>query len=407
MKPLTVCMFSNLYPPITTGSTIQVAGLSRELIRRGHKVVVITAHLDRSSPVFERSEGVLVYRLPAFILPRMEIALNFKWLNLTFTAVNKNRIFDIIKEHKPDILHAHNHMFDMAIHAAAIHKRIKIPFVLTIHTIIRHANRLFNFILQQADRRLLSKLVINQADVLICADSIVADYIRSAFGIRPTVVIPYGIEPLPSPSDEAMQAIRVNYGLGKGPIILSLGHMHSSRDRRELIEILPDLIKVFPDIKLLIVGSMGTNASEKLAGRLGVKEHIIFTGEVAHTMIPAFIGIADVEAHWFVTAHPHHTPGVTGLEVMAAGKVHISNADQDIYGEDILKDGENILLIDPSDKSLLKDRIIKVLKNDSTRGEIGLRAQETVRRNFSWEMIAELTTETYRNVLAGNKNFPS
>ena len=42
---LNVCMFSNLFSPVVSGSSVQSGLLSRELIRRGHRVSVVTAHV--------------------------------------------------------------------------------------------------------------------------------------------------------------------------------------------------------------------------------------------------------------------------------------------------------------------------------------------------------------------------
>ena len=152
-------MLSNLYPPVVSGSSTQSASLSRELARRGCQVVVITAKVDKDSNEYEEANGVCIYRLPATRLPKMPISFNFPWLSYTFTPRNLQRIEGILEFHKSDIIHLHNHMFDLAFSAALMCRRTKKPLVITIHTMIKHARNLYNTLLYPADRVLLKYLV--------------------------------------------------------------------------------------------------------------------------------------------------------------------------------------------------------------------------------------------------------
>ncbi len=396
--PLTICMFSNLYPPIHSGSSTQCAQLAAELTRFGCKVIVITSRIDRESADFEVVDGVHIYRIPCLLLPRMSIALNFPWLNVTFTPSNTRRILEILEAHPPDIIHLHNHMFDMAFHATNIARRLNKPFVITIHTIIKHPNWLYNQILAAFDRFLLKHFVIRQADILISPDSIITDYIKQTFGNPGTTLIPYGIHESPSPKLEEMAAIRYRYRLGNGPVILSLGHLHEIRNRKELIEALPQLITHFPKLKVLIVGDVGTDSAEKLASRLGVRNHVIFAGAVPHAEISNFLGIADVEAHWFDRSHPHRSLGIAAQEAMAAGKTVVGNAEENIYGEGVLRNGKNVILVDPSNMKTLVHRITDILMNEKQRKLIGKNAQNTIRKHFSWKAIGSQTLAIYQMI---------
>src|SRR5205807_1271870 len=102
---LRVVMFSNLYPPVVSGSATQSSSLARELAKRGCEVAVITARVAGGSPEYERVDGVHVHRLPALRLPKAAIALNFPWLSYTFTPANLRRIAAILDRHSPDVLH--------------------------------------------------------------------------------------------------------------------------------------------------------------------------------------------------------------------------------------------------------------------------------------------------------------
>src|SRR5438270_6352898 len=112
---ISVCMFSNLYPPVASGSSTQTAGLSRSLAQHGCPTVVITAKIDKTSEDYEEVDAVHIYRLPTIRLPKMAVALNFPWLSYTFFPKNLRRVKEIIERHQPDVFHLHNHMFDLAL----------------------------------------------------------------------------------------------------------------------------------------------------------------------------------------------------------------------------------------------------------------------------------------------------
>ena len=399
-RPLRICMVSNLYPPIPTGSATQCAGLAKALADHDCQVIVITTKSDRSSPAYETTNGVHVYRLPAIRLPRLGIALNFPWLFLTMLPGNMKRIDTILARHEPDIIHLHNHMFDMAFLAVKAARKSQKPLVITIHTMVRHSTKFYDFLLVLFDKFILRKIILNNSALLIVPERTIFDYVESYFKVKKPILIPYGIDQLPSPVPEKIKALRKKYKLTQGPIILSIGHLHSIRNRKELIEILPELVKKFPDIQVLIVGDVGTRSVEKLGNQLGVSEHIVFTGTIPKSELADHMALGEVEAHWFDKSHPQQVPGIAAQEAMAAGKVVFSVAKENVYGEGVLRDWSNIMLIDPENPKDLITRIVAVLNDGPKRREIGEQARQTIRSNFSWEIVSEQTIRVYRAVLS-------
>lgn len=390
-----VCIFTNLYPPAFSGSSIHCADLAKNLAERGYQVTVITSRLTRESPEYEIINGINIYRVPSIKLPKLPIALNFPWLNFSFSLSNIRRILNILRKHRPDVLHLHNHMFDSALHALIVSYHLRIPLVLTIHTIIKHTNQIYDTALHIVDRFILKHLIVRRAKIVICQDYIVEKYIKKTFNHPKVILIPYGITPLRKASALKANSLRKKYEI-EGPVILSLGHLHETRNRKELLHILPRLLKVYNKLKVIIVGYIGTTSTEKLAKQLGVHENIIFTGTIPHSDIPEFLDIADIEAHWFDKKHPHKTLGIAGQEVMMAGKPLISNAPENIYGQGVLKNHENIELINPADSILLFEKISELLSDKTKRDKIGKHAQETAENNFSWDIICNKLIETYQ-----------
>jgi 1,2-diacylglycerol 3-alpha-glucosyltransferase len=398
--PLSVCMFSNLFRPVVSGSATQSEALARELARLGHKPFVITALVRKDCPEYEELDGVPIYRLPAFRLPGMGIALNFPWLSYTFTPANLRRIDGILRKHRPDVIHLHNHMFDLAFAAVRMKRRFKVPLLVTIHTMIRHVKPFYNLILYPADRVFLRHTVLNRADTVICPDYNIKTYVDDAFPGSNAKVCPYGVEVPPPADPNLVEELRRKHNLAGKRVILSLGHVHELRHRRELISILPDIRKAHPNIVVLIVGAETIDSPRKLAQTLNVSDAVIFAGHAPHELVPAYLALADLEMHLFYQDAIERTSlGIASMEAMGAGKAVVVAANENTYGPGVLRNGENAVFVDPRQPQEMTRTIIELLGDKDRRDRIGAAARRFVLEHLSWEVISAQTVDLYRTAL--------
>ncbi len=403
--PLSICLFSNLFRPVVSGSATQSEALARQLARMGHKPFVITARVQENSPEYEEFDSIPIYRLPAYRLPRMGIALNFPWLSYTFTPGNLRRIDDLFRKHRPDVLHLHNHMFDLAFSAVRMKRRWKVPLLVTIHTMIRHVKPLYNLLLYPADRGLLRHTVIKWTDAVICPDHNIKVYVEDAFPGCNAQVCPYGVDIPPAADPAQVEALRRKHNLAGKRVILSLGHVHEFRHRRELIGILPDILKVFGNVVVLIVGAETIDSSRKLARTLGVSDAVIFAGHAPHELIPAYFALADLEMHLFYQDAIERTSlGIASMEAMGAGKAVLVAANPNTYGPGALRQGENLVFVDPAKPQEMTRTILELLGNPDRCRQIGAAARRFVLDHLSWEVVSSQTVELYRAALRGHNN---
>jgi glycosyltransferase involved in cell wall biosynthesis len=392
-------MFSNLFPPVVSGSSTQSWHLSRHLAGRGCAVSVVTAKVTEDSSEFEVLEGVRVHRLTALRLPKLPIALNFPWLNWTITPGNSTRIRRILADERPDVLHLHNHMFDLAFAAVRASRTHARPLVVTMHTVIKHPNRLYDAILRPLDRVLLRKAVLDRCDGVICPDQNVVDYVQDAFRRNDGVLVPYGID-FPEPDPAIVSLVRERHRLAGRRTIVSLGHVHVIRNRRDLIAAMPWVLRSIPDAVLVIVGAEQSMEPRRQAKELGLGDAVVFTGAVPHAEAVAFLSLADLEAHWLNQEPAVNTSlGVATLEAMAAGKVAVTSANLQTYGSGILADGENIVQAPRDAPERLAEILIGLLRDDERRRSIGARARATVDARFSWRAIGDQTLAAYAALL--------
>ena len=391
-----VCLFSNMFPPVVSGSAIQSSSLARELAARGHRPFVICPHVDATSDEYEELDDVAVYRLPAIRLPKLPIAMNSPWLSYTFTPGNIRRVMEIFARHRPEVIHLHNHMFDLSLMAVRMRRRFAIPLTVTLHTMIRHSRSLYNVLLYPADRLILRHLVAQQAETLICPDDNIMEYARQAFPRTERTMIPYGIDILDHADPVEVELFRSAYGLEGKRVILSLGHVHSLRDRRELVAALPAVRKALGDVVVLIVGDEGVDTPRKLAADLGVSDAVIFTGHIPRQQVAAHLALADMEMHLFYQdSGGMDSLGMASLEAMGSGLAVIGAAHKDTHGRGLLRDGENVVLVRRGMGKDLEKVIIDLLQDRRRRERIGRTAGKLIRDHFSWDRICQQTLETY------------
>ena len=115
-----------------------------------------------------------------------------------------------------------------------------------------------------------------------------------------------------------------------------------------------------------------------------------------HTLVPAFLLLADLEAHWLNQDSPDITsPGIATLEALSAGKVVLAAVNPDSYGKGVLRDGENIIIVQPGTPEQLAQMIVDLLHDEERRTLIGNLAASTVLENFSWERVCTRTISVY------------
>jgi glycosyltransferase involved in cell wall biosynthesis len=70
---------------------------------------------------------------------------------------------------------------------------------------------------------------------------------------------------------------------------------------------------------------------------------------------------------------------------------------------DVVKDGENGILIKPKDSESLADALIYLKQNPSVRSEMGKRNAAVIRKHFSWNGVVERYEEAYREMESRNR----
>jgi 1,2-diacylglycerol 3-alpha-glucosyltransferase len=393
-QTLSICMFSNLFPPIVSGSSMFTRNLACNLSERGHKVTVITAQVENTLPE-ESICGVEVYRLPAIRLPRLPIAHNFRWMTCTFTPHNLAWLRLSFARGNFDVIHQQNHVFDTILSSSQMARCYNLPLILTVHTFAQHPNRFFNTLLVALDA-LARKMVFEKADIVVSPDPVVKKYVETRHRVSNSPVVPYGIE-VPTARRADVQTLRQQYGLDSGPVILSFGHVNPLRDRIDLIQAMPLVLQRFPKARLLIVGEVCVQKPVNLVKQLGLKDHVIFTGSVPHSQVPALFALSTLEAHTANSDYPG--PGIASLESMAAGLPVITGEIDAQYDFSHFRNWENVVMVASNRPNMMAEALIRLLSDEDLRRRIGESARRMMAQHYSWDAVCEAYIALYRQTI--------
>jgi glycosyltransferase involved in cell wall biosynthesis len=389
-----IVMTNNFFLPRPSGSAHHTAGLARQLAALGHDVLVVTA-AHRGAASEEWSDGYRVVRLPSWTPPPSRLGMNYE-IPWTLSPRNLRRLFRLLDEFRPDIVHQGGQFFDLTWMSAIWARRRKVPTVVTVYTALVHSDRIARKILWLGDMVLVRPFLAIGRPTIVVIDTWIDSYVRRRYRVGDdriaTVMI--GVEPDRFVGVDGRK-VRERLDLGDRPIVLSIGHVIPLiRDRLALVRAMPHLVEKHPDLVVLVVGHVFDEAFLRLADELGVRDHLICTGEVSRDEVPGFVAAADVEAHDF----HYFGLGTSTLEVMAAGVPVVSVVSTDNFPGLELRSGENITIVPENDPKALADAIHQLLDNPELARRVGKGQRRFVVDHFSIDAVTRDYLALYEKV---------
>lgn len=382
--PLKILILSWEYPPrIVGGLGRHVYDLSRELVRQGNEVTVVTAGVQESLPV-EAVEGVEVYRVPVeggegeFL--EWVARLNKGMVREVDRLWNQGKRFDLI--------HGHDWLIEEA--AGKIAAQTGLPLVVTVHATEYGRHRGIHNELQccihAAEKRL-----VHSAVRVICCSNYMAGEVSRLFDLQPgkISVVPNGVAP---------EVLGINGWRGLAPptgapVMLFLGRLVPEKGVQDLIRALPLVAEHVPGARAVICGH-GPYEEEirQLAAEVGVAGRVHLPGFVDGAARNRLLQEADVAVF-----PSHYEPfGIVALEAMAA-QVPVVVGDTGGLSE-VVEHGIDGFKVPPGHPDLLARYIGEVLKNRLLAEELCRRAWRKVRSTYNWRHIAAVTWGIYHQV---------
>ena len=373
------------FPPVIGGLENHVYSISIELVKRGHKVVVITS-TDSEVAHKEFMSGIEVYRFPLF-LPRL---FRETWFMPSMISA--------LSSLQADVIHAHGYRCLSSCIALFLSKRKKVPFVLTPHGIFPKRNS-FNGLLKFIfDYSLGNKLLKSSQKIIALTESNKSLILNAGAPKSRTVIVENGVDVTKYKEVFDSKALKKKHGF-LGPVLLYVGRIAWHKNLEQIIRALPLIKRQFNDVKCLIVGPDYENGLAnllRLAKELGVEDSIVAKGAVSETQLHLYYSIADA----FILPSVYEGLSLSMLEAMANKVPILVRSSAGISS--ILTHGVNALVLGSNDPCEISSSVGLLLSNSELREKICQNAYNLILHKYTWKTVVDKLESIYKELISAN-----
>lgn len=383
------------------GQNVYVNHVARKLADRGHLVDIFTRRQSHQEPdVVGIGDGIRVIHITAGPARFIE-----KEYLLPYTYAFAEAMLPYVRREAYDLMHANFFLSGQI--AMLIRNWERLPFVITFHALGKIRRRF-----QKRRDRFPEERTRIEREIMETADGIVAecpqdlDDMRQQYAVRRDNVktIPCGIdvcELYPVARAEARQIAGVDPDTF---LVLNVGRIVPRKGLENAIRGFAAFYKRLPkaDAKFMIVGGESQANHPRspevtrllgIADELGLKDRIVFPGQVDRENLKYYYGAADV----FVTTPWYEPFGITPLEAMACQVPVIGSKVGGIKYSVI--DNYTGLLIPAEKPAMLADRLAYLYQSPGLRLSMGLAGYRRVKKRFTWDHVAAALEEFYESTL--------
>ncbi len=387
--PKRVLMLSWEYPPRIIGGLARVVwALSRELVKTGCEVHVVTADHPGQAE-HEIADGVHIHRVKT----QTDTTPDFLgWVN----RLNFGLLQYAIQIHRQtpfDIIHAHDWMVADA--AWVMKTGFGIPFVATMHATESGRMHGIHNDLQSYIHQMEWRLTFEAWEVIVNSHSMHEELQRSfKMPSDKIVIIPNGTDPDVFDFEYNNHAMRSKYARDQEQIILYVGRMVREKGVQVLLDAAPRVLSERPGTQFLMVGTgYYLEDLKRQAWQSGVSENCHFLGYVGDAELLELYKCADV-----VCIPSLYEPfGIVALEGMAA---QVPVVTSDVGGlKDFVENMETGVTTYAGDASSLAWGLLQVLRNPELAQRLRETGYDKVKHIYNWKVIASRTYEVYQKVL--------
>ncbi|MCK5706732.1 MAG: glycosyltransferase family 4 protein [Candidatus Aureabacteria bacterium] len=300
------------------------------------------------------------------------------------------KLYRLFKKEGYDIVHTHSSKAGILGRFAARLAGVKI-IVHTIHGLPFHEYQskivnLFYVLLEKLAARVSTKIVT------VC-NVMTEKALKKNIGRKEQFVTIYSgmdLEPFLNASQKR-KTMREKLGIKENEIVIGkIARLFYLKGHKFLFEAMKDVIKEYPNIRILLVGDgILKDSFVKKAQEMNIEKNIIFTGLVLPSEIPGYLSAMDFLVH--VSLREGLARALP--QAMASGLPVISfNIDG---AKEVIENGENGYLIEPEDSEMLRDAILTMIKDSEFRASMGRYGKAKVDPIFRKEYMVRKIHELY------------
>ena len=375
-----ICLLSVDFLPNVGGIASHVYELSKQYVKNGHEVHIITYKDKSCNTDYEKIDGINVHRIG---YPKIKGSRFLYAIKLYF------KIKSLENKEKFDLVHSQTIIPDSLVYLLFNHKN---------RFITEHSSDFLNWMNNPKNYSKLFFILNKAKKVFGPSEEIVNCFLKLGVTKNKAVFIPNGVDikkfDYTIKRDESL--IKKHCLVGQ-KVILVPRRLEPKNGVIYAIRAIPEIIKRVENVKCIIVGGGWEEEKEKMLKEInntGITDKVIFTGNVPNSEMVKYYGIADV----VLLPSLQEATSIAGLEAMSMGKVLIGTKVGGLPY--IIKDGKTGFLVEPRSPKSIAEKVLYLFNNKNLARKMGLFARKEVEKNFSWPKIAEKFLKEYAEVLS-------
>ena len=387
--------------PLQSGYVYRTLGIVNQQRALGWEPVLLTSGKHYApGPAREQIGGWEFLRTP---VPQ-GLAAKLPWLReMKIISDLDRRLHDVIDEVGPAILHAHSPALN-ALSALRAGRRHRLPVVYEMRSLWEDATgggtNGTNGLRYRATRFLEDRALRGADAVTTICQGLRKDITARGIPREKITVIPNAVDrdtfAGPGVPDRALAE---RLGLTRKTFLAFFGSFYLYEGLHLLLRAIPLLRGQRADLAVLLVGGGPEESNlRKMVVDLGVSEHVVFAGRVAHDEMQRYYDLADLFVFPRLSMRLSElvTP-LKPLEALAQERIVVAS---DVGGHrELIRDRETGYLFPPNEPEALAGGVLAALADRSSWPRIRARAIEFIDSERSWRHSVARYAEVYARVL--------
>lgn len=365
------------------GEGVHIASLVRALKDLGHTIMVVSPpgvdplKMAGDSPLDKGSSQVQgvnrIWKLVSCWVPD----IFFEILEISYNIYVLFRVGPILKRRSQDVYYERYAFFMFM--GVVLAKYFGWPVLLEVNEIVGVKRARKQLLVPLS--KWLEKIVFKNADVIFTVSSFLKAEILNRNGKPGAVhVIPNVVDSKILETNENEESIRKRYRLTSNIVVGFVGWFDTWDRLDLLIDVVGDVHKEYPCVRLMLVGNGPVTAMLKTQVRQSKLEEVVFlTGPVPRSQVLSYIAAMDICV--LPDSNIFGSPIVL-FEFMGMGKAVI--APDLLPIRDIIEDRKVGLIVPCGDPHSLRQALSLLVSDSAFRIELGERARQKILEMHTW-----------------------
>jgi len=408
-----ILILSDDFPPQSFGGAgYSTFYLASGLQKAGHQVYVITAIRNKKEQGGINYQGLNVFRIYSKYHQRWRAYLSL------YNPQTIGKVRELIKEIKPDIIHAHNIHYHLSYYCLKIAKKHSKAIFFTARDAmsfyygkmateryLKNFDCRVNWLdhLKQARKRynplrnFLIRRYLKYPDKLFSVSNALKNALEEN-GIKNVEISHTGIDVNNwQVNHELAQEFKKKHNLENKKVVFFGGRLNELKGGKKIIQAMKMVIGLIPEAVLLVAGKKEGYVQEQMLGlaqELGIRDSIVLTGWLNSDELK----LAYYSSNLAVVPSIYLDPFPRmNLEAMTCKKPVISTC----YGgsSEIVQDGVTGYIINPLNVELIAEKILDLLKNPQKAEQFGQAGYQRIKQYFSLKKHVQDTLSWYRKII--------